>query len=186
MLIGAAVLLSVSIMTARSDRPAAPVLRGADLILEPLRVEHAEEMVAVLADPSLHTYIGGEPANLERLRELYRHQAVGRSHDGSQLWFNWIVRRTDSGQAVGYVQATVSIEDDASVAEVAWVISASHQGRGYARQASTAMVDWLRETGTTRVVAHVNPEHAASIAVAAGIGMTPTETVVDGEVRWTI
>ena len=34
------------------------------LVLEPLRVAHAAEMVAVLDDPQLHTYIGGAPATL--------------------------------------------------------------------------------------------------------------------------
>jgi RimJ/RimL family protein N-acetyltransferase len=184
MLIGAAALLSVSIMTALGDWPAVPVLGGADLVLEPLSVEHAEEMVAVLADPGLHNHIGGEPDDLEQLQERYRHQAIGHSADGSQLWFNWIVRRKDTGRIVGYVQATVSIEDGAAVAEVAWVIGSPYQGRGYARQASTAMVEWLRETGVRRIIAHVSPDHAASVAVAAGIGMSPTATVVDGEVRW--
>ncbi|MGZ4602692.1 MAG: GNAT family N-acetyltransferase [Kineosporiaceae bacterium] len=43
-------------------------LRGPRLDLEPLRVEHAEEMAPLLDDPELHRFIGGEPARLEQLR----------------------------------------------------------------------------------------------------------------------
>jgi hypothetical protein len=34
------------------------------------------------------------------------------------------------------------------------------------------------------VVAHVLPEHQASMGVARAIGLAPTDVVVDGEVRW--
>lgn len=171
-------------MTAPTDWPAAQSLSSADLILEPLQVEHAEEMAPLLDDARLHIYIGGEPALLGRLRDRYRRQVVGRSIDGSQLWFNWVLRRQDTGHGVGYVQATVSTENDAVIAEIAWVVASEHQGHGYARQAAAAMAKWLREAGAERIIAHVHPDHPASIAVAAGIGMSPTETVLDGEVRW--
>ena len=47
-------------------------------MLEPLRVEHADEMVAVLDDPQLHTYIGGgAPATLDELTATYARQVVG-------------------------------------------------------------------------------------------------------------
>ena len=46
------------------------------------------------------------------------------------------------------------------------------------------MVTWLREQGVSEVLAYVHPEHHASAAVARAIGLTPTETIVDGEVRW--
>jgi uncharacterized protein (DUF1684 family) len=81
---------------------------------------------------------------------------------------------------VGYVQATV-VGDSA---EVAWVISPSVQGRGVATEAATAMADWLTAAGVTRLVAHVHPDHAASAAVAARLGLRRTDVVEDGEVRW--
>jgi len=46
------------------------------------------------------------------------------------------------------------------------------------------MVGWLRNCGVDRLVAHVHPEHRASIGVARALGLTPTATVVDGEIRW--
>ena len=159
-------------------------LRSERLDLEPLRLDHAGEMASVLADPRLYTFIGGHPPDARQLRERYRHQLVGGSADGTQQWFNWVIRRRDDGRALGYVQATVTEDADGPAAEVAWVVGTGFQGRGFAREAAGAMADWLRHQGVSRVVAHVHPEHPASQAVARAAGLVPTTTVVDGEVRW--
>ncbi|MHB1886743.1 MAG: GNAT family N-acetyltransferase, partial [Acidimicrobiales bacterium] len=63
--------------------PEAPVLRSRRLRLEPLRVEHAEEMAPLLDDPQLYRFTGGRPATVSELRDSYCRQVVGRSPDGS-------------------------------------------------------------------------------------------------------
>jgi RimJ/RimL family protein N-acetyltransferase len=176
-----------------------PELGSKRLELEPLRVEHAEELQPLLDDPALHTYIGGEPPTLAQLRERYGFQAVGHSPDGSQSWLNWILRRRDSRAVVGYVQASVEpagveragveragVDPDAgrTRAEVAWVIGSAAQGRGYAKEATQTVVTWLRQHGVDVVIAHVHPEHRASQEVARSAGLAPTDTIVDGETRW--
>ena len=179
-------------------------LAGERLLLEPLRVEHAAEMAPLLDDPLLHTYIGGAPPTAEELKAQYARQVIGRSTDGTERWLNWIIRRRDDGQVVGYVQATVSIGTvsigdvsigDVSIgdvataesepsADVAWVIGSAAQGQGYAVEAARLMVTWLRAQGVRTITAHVHPEHRASGAVAGRIGLHPTADVVDGEIRW--
>jgi len=159
-------------------------LRSQRLHLEPLRVEDAVEMAALLDDVDLHAFIGGQPATPEELRHRYELMVTGRSPDGWEIWLNWIVRRTDDGQAVGTVQATVTVLDGHPTADIAWVIATAHQRRGYAREAARAMVDWLRERQVDVVVAFVHPGHKASQAVARAVGLAPTNVVADGEVRW--
>jgi RimJ/RimL family protein N-acetyltransferase len=166
------------------DGIAAQVVHSSRLDLEPLRPEHADEMAPLLDDVGLHEFIGGEPASLDDLRARYTRQAVGRSPDGSQRWLNWVVRVRDGGSAVGTTQATVTEPDGVSTAEVAWVVARAHQGKGYAVESARAMVEWLHEQSVEVVVAHVHPEHQASMAVARAIGLAPTDVVVDGEVRW--
>ena len=166
-------------MTSRSP----PTLMTTErLLLEPLTPAHAVEMAPLLDDPALYRYTGGGPVPLRQLRERYERQARGRSADGRQLWFNWIVRETATSVAVGYVQATVDVESRA--ADVAWVIGSPHQGSGYAREAAGAMVAWLRSTGVTAVTAHVRPENVASAAVARAVGLAATPDVENGEVLW--
>jgi RimJ/RimL family protein N-acetyltransferase len=159
-------------------------LESARLILDPLRPEHADELAPVLDDLSLHRFIGGEPLGRDALRTRYERLAVGRSPDGAQRWLNWTVRRRPAGQAVGTVQATVIGEQPDAVAEIAWVIGIAHQGQGFAKEAVQAMAAWLCAHDTCRLIAHIHPEHEASQAVARAAGLRPTDTMVDGEVRW--
>lgn len=166
------------------DRLQPAILTSKHLELEPLRVDHAEEMVWALDDVQLHNFIGGQPASVEELRGRYAKQVVGHSPDGTQRWLNWVARRYLDGTAVGYVQATVSQEQGHAVADVAWVIGAAYQRRGYAREAAQRMVEWLREIGVDTIVANIHPDHHASNAVARRVGLTPTSELVDGEIRW--
>lgn len=146
----------------------------------PLDVAYADEMSAVLADPALHTYTGGAPEDAATLRARYARQSAG-SPDPAELWWNWVLRVRGDGRLAGYVQATVR----GPWAEVAWVMGAGWQGRGYAKEAAAGLVEHLvGGCGVRTVVAHVHPDHAASAAVAAAAGLAPTDEREDGEVRW--
>ncbi|MEU6879258.1 GNAT family N-acetyltransferase [Streptomyces sp. NPDC046712] len=150
------------------------------LTLLPLAVEHAEEMAGVLADPVLHTFIGGTPPTAQDLRARYTRQVAG-SPDPAVSWCNWVVRLQDEGCLTGTVQATV---DGREAAEIAWVVGAPWQGRGIATEAVRGLVAWLTAQGVRTVVAHIHPDHTASAAVATAAGLTPTDEWHDGEVRW--
>ncbi|WP_233563528.1 GNAT family N-acetyltransferase [Micromonospora musae] len=166
------------------DWPAAEPIETDRLVLEPLRVEHAEEMAPLLHDERLHEFIGGEPVDLARLRTRYARQVVGHSPDGVLGWLNWIVRHRRSGRAVGTVQATVRLDGDDRIAELAWVVAVPEQGRGYAVEAALGMAGWLDRQAVRRLIAHVHPDHRASARVAERLGMHATGVLVDGELRW--
>lgn len=159
------------------------------LDLLPLRVEHAEEMAAVLSDPALHTFIGGTPDTPHALRLRYRRMTAG-SPDPAVSWLNWVIRLRDEARLVGTVQATVSLSGHGHdhgrgpVAEIAWVVGAPWQGRGIATEAAVALVDWLGLRSVRTVIAHVHPGHQASAAVATAAGLTPTDVWHEGEIRW--
>ncbi len=90
------------------------------LDLVPLRVADAEEMVSVLGDLSLYTFIGGAPPTREELADRYLRQVAGSPADRHESWHNWIVRERTSSAAAGFVQAT--IDDAGRVADIAVVI----------------------------------------------------------------
>jgi RimJ/RimL family protein N-acetyltransferase len=167
-----------------ADWPGAPVLRSERLSLDPLTVDHAEEMAPLLGDPALYAFTGGSPAGLDELRRRYQRQALGHSEDGAQRWHNWIVRLDSSREPVGAVQATVTAHREGVVAEVAWVIAVPYQRRGYATEAAVTMVRWLRDHGVEVVAANIHPRHEASMRVARALGLAPTDEVIAGEIRW--
>lgn len=166
--------------------PAATPIATARLDLEPVAIAHADEMVAVLAPPSLYDFTGGEPPSVDGLRTRYAGQARGESPDGSAGWLSWIVRERDTARAVGFAQATLTVVDAATVADLAWVVTPDAQGRGVATEAAGGVVAWLRRRDVRAFDAWIHPEHAASAAVAAHLGLAPTADVLDGEVRWTL
>jgi RimJ/RimL family protein N-acetyltransferase len=151
----------------------------ARLTLLPLGAEHADELVGVLGDPALHTFIGGRPEALEELRARYARWAAG-SPDPEVRWLNWAIRFDEAGRLVGTVQATIT----GTRAEVAWVVGTGWQGRGFATEAARGLVVWLGGVGVRTVVAHVHPGNVASARVAAALGLRPTGRTQDGEDEW--
>lgn len=152
------------------------------LALRPLTVPDARVMATVLADPVLYEFTGGGPPTEDELLRRYEVQVRGRSADGTERWSNLLVLLGEAQQPIGYVQATTPV--DGSPTEIAWVIGRPWQGHGHAARAGRLLLDHLAEQGVGSVVAHVHPEHAASQRVATRLGLTPTSTVVDGEIRW--
>ena len=157
-------------------------MSSARLRLVPLTVADADEMVGVLSGAALYAFTGGAPPGLDELRARYAWQVAGRSPDGREEWRNWVLRLGPGGQAVGYVQATITGEEQC--AEIAWVIGLEWQGRGYATEAARELVAWLDSRGVRVIQAHIQPGHAASAAVARRAGLAPTGLMEDGEQLW--
>lgn len=164
------------------DLAIAPI-DGDEVSLSPLRLDDAEPMVEVLADPLLYQFTGGEAPGLDQLTRQYRLQVRGGPADGSQQWLNWIVRlRT---RPIGFVQATVENGGDGWSADLAWVIGTQWQGRGRAGEATRLMVQWLHERNVQRFTASIHPQHPASHGVARGLGLVATAALTDdGEQVW--
>ena len=158
------------------------MLRTDRLVLEPLTVGHAAEMVDVLADPALYAVIGGAPPTLAELTARYAAQVRGPGRPGEQ-WRNWVIRR--DGQAIGYVQATLALDGDRWVADVAWLLALSAQGHGYATEAAAGMIEELARGGVVEIRADIADHHVASQSVAGRLGLRPTDQLTDeGERVW--
>lgn len=153
------------------------------LVLTPLRSADADTMVDVLGDEQLHEFIGGHPASHADLRRRYERIIAG-SGNPDEIWLNWIVRRGVDQEPMGTVQATVTRLDEGWAAAIAWVIGVPWQAQGFAAEAASALVDWLRGQGANVITANIHPDHRASAKVAARAGLTATTGEVDGERVW--
>lgn len=164
------------------ERPSGDRIVATRIELAPITPADAVDMVEVLSGAELYSFIGGSAPSLNELRERYIRLAVGRSPDGRQEWYNWVIRHRLDGQAMGTVQATVF--DDGQRAEIAWIVGLRRQRQGYATEAAQALVDWLDKRGVPCITAHVHPSHQASIIVASRIGLRPTGHFYEGERLW--
>ena len=151
--------------------------------LRPLDVTDAAEMAVVLSHPDLYRYTGGEQPSEADLERLYGIQTRGGPADRTEVWLNDIIVVGDNRRAVGFVQATLPV--DQRSAEISWVVGRPWQGLGYASQAALLLTDDLRTRGVEQIIAHIHPDHEASQRIAERLGMTESDVVVDGETRWT-
>jgi RimJ/RimL family protein N-acetyltransferase len=162
--------------------PRAEWLRTERLTLEPLRVAHAAEMAEILDDEALHAFTGGSPRTRAGLGKRYEQLVAGQSPDGQEGWLNWVVRRHDTGDAIGYVQATVERSGEDKSADLAWVIGTAHQHRGFASESAREVAVWLQRQGVLKLTAHIHPAHRASLGVAGAVGLVDTgELDAEGE-----
>lgn len=130
------------------------------LILEPLRVEHAELCFGHLADPELYVYVPqNPPASIEKLAERYRH--ILTNAPANQIWLNWFGRAKKDDAFVCSVQATIDIAERSAM--LAYQTFAPNRQQGLAREACIAVMDHLvSRRHLVRFVAEIDTLNVAS------------------------
>lgn len=69
--------------------------------------------------------------------------------------------------------------------EVGYVLAPETRGRGYATEACAALLAWVwAYTGVSEVTARIEPSNAASLRVAAKLGMRPLAPDAPGHLRF--
>ncbi|MDP9365565.1 MAG: GNAT family N-acetyltransferase [Chloroflexota bacterium] len=155
-------------------------IETARLALEPVRPDHAPVLYPGLRDAALYRLIPREPpTSVELLEERYRRLAPRRSPDGQEAWLNWALRLRDATRYVGTLEATVLPTD---TAYVAYVVFVSFQGRGYAREELSALLDLLFDRyGVDTVVAEIDTRNAPSITLVERLGFARVATHVGAD-----
>jgi len=145
----------------------------ARLVLRPLRVDDADTMTVVLSSPDLYRFTGGEPPNITTLRARYTMQVEG-SLDEDEEWMNWIICLGETGEAIGFLQATIDVGLDMPESELAWLVQPEFQRQGFATEAACGLAAWLGDHRPGILCAKIHPEHVASQLVATALGLRPT------------
>jgi len=158
-----------------------------DFTLEPLTAAHADEMFAVLSDPSIYAHIDDQPPiSVDALRERFQRLETRTSPDGAQQWLNWAVR-VHSCELVGFVQATIHADKSAAVA---FVLHSRFWGLGLGRRATLVMLRRLSDDYNVRVFhATAARSNHRSLRLLRGLGFTeidpaafPHENIDPGDV----
>jgi RimJ/RimL family protein N-acetyltransferase len=153
------------------------LLHSERAVLEPTVPGHAREMFEVLSDPRLYAFVeGGPPKSVDELERRYTRAASRRSPDGSEGWFEWAVRSTQGEKRMlGYVQATVYVEDDETA--LAYMFGSRFWGQGYALEACRTLLEHLRRTlGAQRFVIDTDTRNLPSQRLAERLGFRRAET----------
>jgi ribosomal-protein-alanine N-acetyltransferase len=146
------------------------LIQTGSLTLEPQTAAHAEEMFAVLSDPSIYDYENEPPPSLGWLRARFTKLESRLSQNGEDQWLNWVIRLPTS-ELIGYVQATVHPDGRAAIA---YELSSPYWGRGLARQAVQAMISELAGHYRVRSLSSVlKRENLRSMRLLERLGFSP-------------
>jgi RimJ/RimL family protein N-acetyltransferase len=112
------------------------------LVIEELRVEHLAELATHLCHPEVYEHIGGVPSHDDFILDRERALRGPRSAASSERWLNFLVREASSDLVLGRLEAT--LHD--SIAEVAFLFSPTHWGKGFALEALAWMHTEIQRT----------------------------------------
>lgn len=159
-----------------------PQLQTAHLLLEPVCAAHAEEAWPHVDDERMWRFFPEKrPQTPGDLHRLYRKWENG-SPSPEEIWHNWMCRERSSGELAGGMQSTVL--PGGRIAYIAYAIYPPFQQRGYAREASAAVIEYVRKTYTLeRVYAEMDVHNEASYRLAESLGFL-REREHDGEYRY--
>jgi len=105
-----------------------------------------------------------------------------RQHPEEAPWWNWLIVRDDTGEAVGSV-ALGGPPDASGAVLVGYAVYPEHEGFGFATEAVRAMIGWaFRQPGVREVRALAPVWNTPALRVAENVGMRPVGSDEDDEV----
>ncbi|ABM09250.1 GNAT family N-acetyltransferase [Arthrobacter sp. Rue61a] len=139
-------------------------------------------MSSMLGDPAVMTYYPAPKTREETAAWIAWNQA-NYARDGFGLW----IIETHDGGFVGDCGLTWQNVNGRPELEVGYHVRLELQGRGYAKEAALACMEYARTLlGTTKLVAIIHPDNVASRRVAEAIGMRHLEDDLGGSMVRTV
>lgn len=136
----------------------------------------------MLGDPRVMAYYPA-PKSREEAAAWIAWNEANYARDGYGLW----ILETHDGGFVGDCGLTWQTVNGRSELEVGYHVRSALQGRGYAKEAAQACVDFARDVlSVPRLVAIIHPDNIASRRVAEHIGMTHLEDDLGGSIIRTV
>ncbi len=151
-----------------------PVLETERLILRGHTIDDHAACSALWGHPEVTRHIGGRPSTPEEvwsriLRYVGHWQMLGFGY--------FAVVERESGKLIGEVGLADFRRDivpKLDVPEAGWVFHPDWHGKGLAREAVSALLDWADKREMGRLVCLIDPGNAASIGLAQRLGFTET------------
>jgi [ribosomal protein S5]-alanine N-acetyltransferase len=106
--------------------------------------------------------------------QLERMQAAPQRRD----WMARVMASREDGVAIGHC-GFHGPPEMIGRAEIGYTVFTPSRGRGYAKEAATALVEWAFAEGESEVYASVAPNNAPSLAVVRAVGFTQIGTQID-------
>ena len=162
-----------------------PILRTDRLLLVPLADRHLDLEVGLDADAEVLRYIVGRARSRDEVAASHAERlALGTKVDGLGYWMAYASSGDGAAERDEFVGLMMlppahgpDQPDDPAVAELGYRLVRRHWRKGYASEASRALLRHAFETaGQRRVIAQTMAVNAGSRAVMAAVGMRYVRT----------
>lgn len=167
----------LSLVELRPDYP----LTTRRLRLRPLSADDTDDLVAYRSAEDVCRYVPFEPmgpaAVAEKLKAGWSRREIAAEGDAVTLG----IELAGTGRLIGDVMLLLASAEHRR-GEIGWVLHPEHSGRGYATEASHAVLHLaFDELGLHRVVARVDARNEASLRLGERLGMRREAYLVSNE-----
>lgn len=143
-------------------------LESERLVLRRFAESDLTAFLAYLNDPLVARYQTWESYTEQQAKDVIQKQLNLEPGIPGQ-WFTFAVELKETGELAGHVALKVQ---DRHQAEIGFTFSREHQGKGIAREAATAVMDYLfTKLEFHRVIAIADCENEKSVALLNRLGM---------------
>jgi len=154
-----------------------PVITTERLVLRPHRASDHEACGALWGHPDVTRYIGGRAHTPEEVwSRILRYAGLWQT-----LGYGYFaVTERGSEQVIGEVGLADFRRDiipALDVPEAGWVFHPDWHGRGLAREAVSALLDWASGRGMARTLCLIDPDNGASLGLAGRLGFKQVDSV---------
>ena len=140
-----------------------PYLTTSRLTIRRFRPADADDLHEYLSDPQVYRFEPGEPLDHELASRKAADMAASPDF--------WAVELRGAGKVIGQLYLKQIEPAEHLTCELGYILHPSYQRQGYGSEAAAALVRHVVTTGGMhRVVAHCNPENAASWKLLERIG----------------
>lgn len=140
------------------------VLHTSRLTLREIQDTDAGWIVAWRSDPKVYQYfLNPHPITLREHRNWYSN-----SYKKNKQRIDLFAVDNNTGEAIGVFGL---IKQAAGLTEINYLLDDLHQGKGYAVEAVTAIIDWAAENWNTRtIIAEIHKENIDSLHLVQKLG----------------
>ena len=148
-----------------------PMIETKRLILRTWRESDIAPNTAMLSDPDTARYITSDRKPVTDELNGWRNAAIMSGHWALHGYGMFVVEEKSSGKYVGRVGPWHPPTWPGF--EVGWGIAKEFRGKGYAREAACASIDWVFEhLAVNRIIHTIKPDNTASRSLAERLGAT--------------
>ena len=137
-----------------------PILTTARLMLKPLTLSDAAAIFALRSNDEVNQFIGRKKA--ENLQDACDFILKIQQNVADSTSFYWGIHATEAPELIGTI-CLWNLDRDKGIAEIGYELMPDYQGKGFAQEALTAVIDYSFKIGFTTITACVNAENVPSI-----------------------